>query len=241
MIDPYRVELSPPLQALRIGSTGAYVRRLQEWLGLTGTGVGIDEDFGPATEAAVKARFSANGAVSPAMWPLVCAPLERATATKGSGPFGNAVVEVASAHLAQQPREAGGDNKGPWVRHYCRGYEVAWCQGFASSMWLQASTGETPLDLVLDGIWCLYVPRMVTEAKAKEKFISGDNGRNVPAGSMFFVRGGSAGYVHVGIVTRDHGDTFETIEGNTNHEGGANGYEVCRRIRRRSSCDFGSV
>ena len=59
---------------------------------------------------------------------------------------------------------------------------------------------------------------------------------------MFFLRGGPYGYLHVGIVEQAHSDgTMTTIEGNTNHDGSANGYEVCRRVRRIETCDFGAA
>jgi len=56
---------------------------------------------------------------------------------------------------------------------------------------------------------------------------------------MFFLRGGPHSYSHVGIVVRRQGDVIETIEGNTNDDGSPNGYEVARRIRHVSSCDYG--
>lgn len=235
-MDLYSIETSPPLQTIQRGNVGMPVRRLQEWLGLRGAGTGIDGDFGPATEAAT-IQLTGRKAIEPDQWQQVCSPLIMAKSAVGSGSFGERVVQIAKAHLERSPREVGGDNKGPWVRYYCRGYEVAWCQGFASSMWLQA--GDAPLDLVLDGIWCLYVPRMVNEAKAKGRFQSANSAIKIPPGSMFFLRGGAVGYSHVGIVTQDNGETIETTEGNTNDDGSANGYEVCRRVRRRSSCDFG--
>jgi hypothetical protein len=93
---------------------------------------------------------------------------------------------------------------------------------------------------VLDAIWCLYVPRMVTEARVRGRFVRGDDGRADPSpGSMFFLRGGAHGYSHVGIVVRRQGDVIETIEGNTSDDGSPNGYEVARRFRRVSSCDYG--
>lgn len=232
---------TPPL--LKIGSTGEDVRRVQEWLNLHGLGVVVDGDFGPATAKAVNTLFSyADSRVDSATWGLLVSPL--AEALRASGPnqsFGAAVVSIARDHLEQRPREAGGDNKGPWVRTYCRGYEVAWCQGFASSIWEQAAIarGEPPpIKLEFDGHWCLFVPRMVDEARNAGLLQAGESGA-VPPGSMFFLRGGTYGYSHVGLVTVDHGDVFETIEGNSNDNGSANGYEVVRRFRRKTSCDFG--
>jgi hypothetical protein len=42
-------------------------------------------------------------------------------------------------------------------------------------------------------------------------------------------------WIHTGMVSVLHEETFDTIEGNTNDEGSANGYEVCARNRAFSS------
>jgi hypothetical protein len=39
-------------------------------------------------------------------------------------------------------------------------------------------------------------------------------------------------------VTRAEDEVFHTIEGNTNHEGSYEGYEVCKRIRGYKDKDF---
>ena len=257
MIEPYRSEVDPPILPLRVHSTGNGVRRVQEWLGLHGLGVVIDGDFGPATERAVvsfqrsAALDVAPGLVDRRTWDALTAPLRVASSVVPAAMFGDAAIAIARSHLRYQAREVGGDNCGPWVRHYCRGQSVAWCQGFASTIWADAGRmvgREPPLGLVLDGIWCLFVPRMVNEARARGAFISGrefppDRGaaRTLP-GSMFFLRGGPYGYTHVGLVEAMHADgTMTTIEGNTNDDGSANGYEVARRVRRIASSDFGTV
>lgn len=242
----YMKEIVGPAQVLRRGSSGFDVMRLQGWLGLQGRGVSVDGDFGEATETAVFACLGV-ASVDGAGWSQLAAPLIQATSMmhrpEHDGAFGRAVITVAEHHLAEHPREIGGDNRGPWVRHYCRGYEVAWCQGFASSIWDQAAEEldqRPPFALTLDGQWCLYVPRMVDEARRAGLFLDGNTStEQVPPGSMFFLRGGSHGYSHVGLVVKDNGSTIETIEGNTNDDGHPNGYEVCRRFRRRSSCDYG--
>jgi peptidoglycan hydrolase-like protein with peptidoglycan-binding domain len=248
MIDGYRAELEPPLAACQ-GARGIQAQRVQEWLGLHGLGVAIDGDFGPATRRAVEAfqrqnGLAAGGAVDDATWRCLVQPLERASLPIGERPFGQAVAAQAQLHLQYQAREVGGDNRGPWVRHYCRGQSVAWCQGFASTIWLDAARAcelEPPLGLELDGIWCLWVPRMVQEAKARGIFADGREGLRPTPGSMFFVRGGEHGWIHVGLVVEAVDGIMTTLEGNTNHDGSANGYEVARRIRRIASNDFAIV
>lgn len=239
----YTRELQTP-PPLKIGSTGEDVRRVQEWLNLHGYGVSVDGDFGPATDKALRDCLPVgyNGAVDASAWSLLVAPLARAFGRHEGRAFGSLAVDLAGLHLAEKAREAGGDNKGPWVRTYCRGYEVAWCQGFASTIWQQAADAlgvPSPINLMPSGEWCLFVPRMVDEARNAGRLQAGESEESVPVGSMFFLRGGSYGYSHVGIVIADHGDTVETIEGNTNDDGSANGYEVARRFRKKTSCDFG--
>ena len=45
-------------------------------------------------------------------------------------------------------------------------------------------------------------------------------------------------YAHTGIVVQAGPDTFKTIEGNTNDDGSAEGYEVCARVRGYTGIDF---
>lgn len=242
MIAPYTVELDPPALPLRQGARGIAVQRVQEWLGLHGFGVAIDGDFGPATARAM-AAFETRPDVDLAGWNALTHDLATASYAAPAA-FGFTVRAIAQGHLHARAREIGGDNRGPWVRHYCRGQSVAWCQGFASTMWADAAhlLGQaSPLDLDLDGIWCLFVPRMVQEAKAKGLFMPGGicDPALISPGSMFFLRGGAYGYLHVGLVEAVHADrTMTTLEGNTNEDGSANGYEVARRTRTISSCDY---
>jgi hypothetical protein len=41
-------------------------------------------------------------------------------------------------------------------------------------------------------------------------------------------------WTHTGFAFNFTASTFDTIEGNTNDDGNANGYEVCRRTRKIS-------
>lgn len=255
MIEPYLTEVRAPFLPLAYGSTDSGVVRVQEWLSLHGFATAIDGEFGPATRAAVTAFQHANpiarsgrdGEVDVATWGALIAPLINAEALPSiAEDFGDTVCRFAWAHLSAKAREAGGDNRGPFVRHYCRGHSVAWCQGFVSTMWLDAARfmqlNATPIRLDEDGLVSLYVPWVVESAKRAGKFIPGADKGLIPAGSMFFVpgqRGGEHSHIHVGIVTLDDGVTVGTIEGNTNHAGGSNGYEVAARFRRKSALDFG--
>ena len=170
--------------------------------------------------------------------------------------IGDAVIETAQTHLAQKPIEArrlvngrliGQDNSGPWVRAYCLGQSVEWCQG-AASQWVKqgfaALNRGLPFALDPPQVAPLFVPSIVSAASRAGRLVLGQGIGAVPRGSFFFVRGtidGQASHIHVGVTASSiRGDgSFDTIEGNTNTDGSSNGWEVCQRVRTRTSCDFG--
>lgn len=68
----------------------------------------------------------------------------------------------------REAREVGRDNCEPWVRHHGRGQSVAWCQAFVSTIWADAARRrDDSTTLKLDGVSCLFAPRMVQEAKGR--------------------------------------------------------------------------
>ena len=253
----YTKEIAMPLLPLDRGMKNDAVKRVQEWLVLAGHNLVIDGDYGPATAAAVaKAKEAGhvgnppyNGdVVDAATWNEISRSLTTAVARiEGQEQFARAVVVAAERYLNAKAREVGGDNKGVWQRHFSRGREnQPWCQDFASTCWFDAARGvfamELPFPLCDDnGVASSYVPWVANEARRAAKFVPGTRVANILPGSMFFVRTGnpSVPYSHVGIVVADRGDRVETIEGNTNDDGSANGYKVCRRSRPKSSLDFG--
>ena len=62
---------------------------------------------------------------------------------------------LAGQHLAQGPREVGGDNRGPWVRAYMGGQDgkwARWCAGFVSTLLAQGCAAlkiQTPYVLAM--------------------------------------------------------------------------------------------
>lgn len=248
---PYTQELDQPALPLKQGATGPAVKRAQEWLTYAGFGTVIDGDFGPATAAAVKAfQLSQNtaknaGVVDDATWRLLTAPLRMATKlpAKKKIAFGKQVVDYALQWNGLH--EVGGDNRGPVVRHLCRGQQVAWCQGFASTMQQDIARHlgiEPPIPLTdQDGYTSLWVPWVVESAMNAGRLLDYSTATIITPGSFAFLRGGQHGHFHVAIVVNDDGTTIQTVEGNTNDEGSANGYEVAVRYRRKTSCDYGVV
>jgi hypothetical protein len=113
-----------------------------------------------------------------------------------------------------------------------------WCAGFVSYIIKQAAEllglEEPP---IAGSVSCAELAR---QAKAAH-LLSGDfdSFNRCPApGSIMLVQGGAHGYQHTGIVTASHEETFETIEGNTDSDGGREGWELAKRIRSYSRKAF---
>jgi hypothetical protein len=231
---------------LGYGSEGPDVKRLQEWLNLNGYGLGIDGDFGRVTEDAVRRfqkekRMKQTGKVNQRTFSALVAPMSAVLAKPVRKPksLGTAILTYAKAHLAQQPREVGGPNRGPWVRLYTGGNEGehwAWCAGFVSFVLKQAcELMGTPMPIA-GSVGC---DQLASQAKAKNLFIAEQYARErLSPGSLFLVRKSPTDWTHTGIVAEIHPEFFRTIEGNTNDDGVREGYEVCTLTRSYTSKDF---
>jgi len=230
---------------LTVGSTGDDVKKAQEWLTLAGLGLKIDGVFGEATAAAVRefqqsSSLQRTGVVDQSVFTALTGPIARAiTPITPSSSLGADVCRVAAQHIAEKPREIGGENRGPWVRLYLNGEEGTewpWCAGFASYVVAQAS-GQRPVPFAASP----SCDELAKNAKAAGLFRSGDNldiGSITP-GSLFLVRRQAApGWHHTGIVVSATPDALTTIEGNTNDNGSREGYEAIRRFRANKGLDF---
>ena len=234
--------------ALGVGSKGSAVKRLQEWLNLQGHGILIDRDFGPATMAALKGFQTAQGlraaiTLNAQTWTALVQPISRALSARAraSATVSAACLAVAQAHLAEHPLEAGGDNCGPWVRLYTGGRDGAewrWCAGFVSFVLSQACDLMTMRAPIKGSLSC---DTLAAQAQAAAQFVTGKsivsgatNSSAFGACAVFLVRRTPGDWTHTGFAFNFTASTFETIEGNTNDDGSANGYEVCRRIRKIS-------
>jgi hypothetical protein len=209
-------------------------------------GVVVDGAFGPATEAAVRAfqrrrSLPATGIVDRATFDALVAPMRRAVAAaEVTSTLGRTVVAVARRHLAEKPREAGGANRGPWVRLYMDGNEGKdwpWCAGFATWVIRQAAEAHAVPSPVARTWSC---DELAGRAKARDCLCRGTPTARaqVTPGSLFLSRQSSSDWTHVGIVLRALPDHFETIEGNTNDDGSREGHEVVRRTRSWDGKDF---
>jgi len=231
------------------GSTGQTVKLIQGWLCLHGLKVVVDGGYGKATAQQVRAfqrsvGLPGTGVVDDATWLVLIRPMLVALAPiPGKRALGPLVVAYARQHLAQHPLEEGGQNSGPWVRLYTQGREGTdwpWCAGFATFCLSQACTSL--------GV-AMPVPRTVScddmARHAGARLLPGPapSQRSRITPGSFFLRLAGPGetrwkYAHTGIVVQAGPDTFKTIEGNTNDDGSAEGYEVCARVRGYASIDF---
>jgi hypothetical protein len=232
----------------RRGDRGGKVKLIQEWLGLRGLHVGIDGDFGPATEAVVKQfctqqGLPVSGVVDTSVFDRLIAPMKAAlTPIPAQGkPLGELVVAYAQQHLQQRPREIGGQNRGPWVRMYMDGNEGtqwAWCAGFTCFCLQQACQS---LGVSLPLVPSFSCDSLAASARDNSIFVrepQPSDRTNITPGSLFLVRRTKTDWIHTGIVVRAASEVFSTLEGNTNDDGSREGYEVCARTRGYGSKDF---
>lgn len=241
------------------------VLKIQSWLCLyalqnpvAGTSTGIDGDFGPATETAVKKyqkalKMQETGIVDTTLFSQLCLPLNKAFTTQVKAKnLRDAIVEIAKNHLAQKAFEQqifGQNNSGPWVRSYMdgnEGEEWYWCAGFVQTIIDQAASQFNknfktlmPLTYSCD--------TLALTAQQKKIFIKNSDIRSNPSlvkpGDIFLVQKSTNDWMHTGLITAVHDDIFETIEGNTNNDGSSNGNGVYARTRnfKQSKLDVFSI
>lgn len=237
--------------ALKLGSSGAGVKRLQEWLHLNGCYTSVDGDFGASTETMLDRFAKAQGRSGATMldeelWAVLTAPLRRAVAKVVPGAsFEETVLKVARQHIAERPKEAGGNNCGPWVRAYMRGADGAdqlWCAGFVSLIFEQAARDmgiKVPLKRQAG------VDALVADAKTSGRFIAESEvntallrASRLRPGYLFVIRKDAKDWTHVGFVLSIGPTSFDTIEGNTGGQGGVDGDEARQNNRSYPSRDF---
>jgi hypothetical protein len=230
-------------------ASGPYVRLIQEWLCFNGIGIVIDGEFGPATYSAVRKfqllnTLSVDGVVGSITFSKLIEPITRIqkSVSASTRPLNEIVSEYAQQHLREHPREIGGQNKGPWVRYYMRGNEGPewpWCAGFVSAIVRQACKS---LRIALPIKLSDSCNELARSAREKNLFLSEMEVKaarsKLQPGYIFLTRTRPDHWSHTGVVIAVEKDVFHTIEGNTNDDGSAEGYEVCQRIRSYDAKDF---
>jgi peptidoglycan hydrolase-like protein with peptidoglycan-binding domain len=250
------LELTPPANPVKRGDNNLNVRRVQEWLCLNallkpalGLAVTIDNDFGPATELAVKkfqqsAGLAQTGIVSSAVFNRLCLPLKTAFTAPVAGSVRDTLLAIAQQHRAQQAVELQlsptKTNLGPWVRSYCDGLEgkdILWCMGFVQTLLDQTASafGRQFTAIMPRSLSCDEVANAgKTSGRLTTNTAVRQNPGMVKPGDIFLLRrtrNGQPDWHHTGLITAVHADVFETIEGNTNTNGSDNGIGVFARNR----------
>lgn len=229
------------------------ILKIQSWLTLNelsnpgaGTLTGIDGDFGPATDQAVKnyqkiLKVPQTGIVDQSLFNSLCAPLKNAfEGNVGGNGLRQLVVNVAKRHLQNHPFELvinKQTNMGPWVRSYMNGQEgtpMFWCMGFVQSIIDQAASalGKDFRTLMPVTFSCDTVGTTGLQKGNLSRFTAVRNNPSlVKPGDIFLLQQSSHDWHHTGIIISVGNGTFETIEGNTNEGGSSNGNGVYRRVR----------
>lgn len=232
----------------RKGDKGYMVRVIQEWLNLNGIELAMDGDFGPATHYGVimfqkRNGLAVDGIVGSITFDALIAPMTRANEPLDYFEYVQGkVIDYAKQHLAQEPKEVGGQNMGPWVRMYMDGYQGdvwPWCAGFVLYI-LGQVFGKDKLPIIKS----FSVDNIVKDAIKKGIFIKGvgleikEIIKKITPGSLWVLRKEWGDWTHIGIIVDIKDDIFIAIEGNTNRKGDREGTKVAQKIRSYSNKDF---
>lgn len=242
-------ELLYPGLLTRGCKAGMGVRRIQEWCKHHGIATDVDGGFGPGTERSLTvfqtaAGLQATGALTPDTWDALTAPLRRVmTPAAASGrSFREMIVVHADRLLREHPRESGPkDNDGVWVRTLMLGNDGdggiwEWCAGTVCFVLALASrdTG-VPVTQVLTPSF--GAPELARDGQRRGRFIPrAQAAGKVHPGDVFVVPkppkpGKAASWSHTGLVLAVEGDTFRSVEGNTNDQESPRGYALWSHSR----------
>jgi hypothetical protein len=228
-----------PGRVLRQGDMGPAVEAVQRRLGVQPTAI-----FGPTTREAIR-QFQAthrdahgrllavDGGVGPFTWAALFAESRTGQDAEPATPLGGLALQVALSQVGVREQPPG-SNRGPAVDQYNRaaGCPVGsyWCMAFV--WWCHRDAAArlgVPNPLPRTGR-CSTLYRW-----AKRE---GHMARHPRPGDIFLVRGGRTGHCHTGLVVAVPGERVQTVEGNTDPGGSANGIGVFQRSRPCAALDF---
>ena len=202
-------------------SKGPDVREIQTLLNRHGAKLTVDGDFGPATDAAVRAFQSSHGlAVDGIVGPKTLAALEAQTAKASV----QEILKRASGEIGtgENPLGSNRTKYGEW--YDMNG--VAWCAIFVS--WVFYYEG-LPLAFTTSKGFS-YCPSGVEGFKKRDQWHTS----NPKPGDVVFFNWDGGAIDHVGIVESVNNDgSINTIEGNTSNN------KVERRHRTESIVGYG--
>jgi len=250
------IELKSPPNLYR-GASGSDVKLMQEWLCLRDLWVEIDEDFGPATQAALL-KITGYDICDEITWAALRHPMynalqpilkdEEAVAnwveTHHSRSIPALALQYARQHLANKAHELT-NNTGPWVAHYMDGHtgkDFPWCAGFVTFCTRQALYNLTGTRKFGNSLWDLpgwSVDEIAKWAKTRGAFADLPQIPEQVSGSLFMVHRSGEDWTHIGFVEEFiESGVVTTIEGNTNAAGSREGTDVRRRQRGTDRLDF---
>ncbi len=215
----------------------------------------IDGDFGELTEHGVRlfqarsadetgAPLEIDGIVGPKTWAAMFTPGTTSVPDTPPPPAASlaaALLDIAGEQVGVREQPLG-SNRGPEVDAYIRAVGLdpsqdsyPWCMCFVYWCHKQATEqlnapNRVPKSGSVHGAWGQSHDKpgvtLVTASAAQR------NPALVKPGMVFFIDTGHS-HGHVGIVADNVNGLLETIEGNTNDNGGREGVGVFRRTRRR--------
>jgi len=239
-----------PNRVIKKGETDKeIVKAIQKQLNAKGCGpIGEDGDFGVNTVSAVKLfqtrnsdangnPLEADGKIGAITWATLFGSDKVPVAdTASAGLLAKALaVAVSQIGVVEQPPFS---NRGPEVDLYLRtvglnpvGQHYSWCMAFVYWCFNEAAKSLGIKNPLVKTAGCLNGWNGATCPKIKMADAV-NNPALVKPGFIFIIDHGH-GNGHTGIVESVNGGIINTIEGNTNSDGSANGYGVLRLTTRK--------
>lgn len=141
------------------------------------------------------------------------------------------LIEIAETQLGVHER-AERDNRGVEVEKYLASVGLkggySWCMAFV--YWCANESAKSQTGKINPLVKTAGVMAQWNTVNKKYKF------KTFPQVGDIFIMDFGRGLGHTGIVISVQSDTITTIEGNSNDEGSREGYEVCKRTRKISTC-----